>query len=140
MSDKTAHASDRFFSSQANDQPQTALEQYQAATLESSYERASGIRITFGNSSILQVGYAYHKYALSGVSNCLILVFTFGAIVINGQNLRLLLDGILEQRIRELQPFDANRHRPTKESEPVIHTIRWYSMEGLEELVSELED
>ena len=127
MSDKIVSIFDRFSSSKTNEQPKTALESYQAATLER--------KINYSDGRILQIDYNYHKYAVSDVPDCLILVFTIGAVVIDGQNLRLLLDDLLDQRIRALQPFDANRHKPVKEGEPVIHAIRWQSMKSIQELM-----
>ena len=135
MSDKIVSIFDRFSSSKTNEQPKTALESYQAATLERSNKQAFGIKINYSDGRILQIDYNYHKYAVSDVPDCLILVFTIGAVVIDGQNLRLLFDDLLDQRIRALQPFDANRHKPVKEGEPLIHAIRWQSMKAIEELM-----
>lgn len=136
MSDKIISIFDRFSSSKPTDQAETKLEAYQAATLERLNRRSLGIKISYSDGRILQIDYAYLKYVVSDVPEILILVFTIGAVVTKGRNLRLLLDDLLDQKVRSLQPFNPALHKPAKDDSVMIDTIEWQSMKTIQGLMS----
>ena len=116
-----------------NDTPAVVLEPYRAATLERAGRRALWLRVHYSNGDIEQLSYSHRKYDLSTKTERLYISFTTGVVLMDGTNLRMLLDDLQDERIRSLQPFDPARHLPPKEGQPVILAIEWKSSNALKQ-------
>lgn len=116
-----------------NDAPDIVLEPYRAATLERAGRRALSLRVHYSNGDIEQLNYSHRKYDLSTKPERLYISFSTGVVLMDGTNLRMLLDDLQDERIRSLQPFDPARHLSPKEGQPVILAIEWKSSSALKQ-------
>ena len=137
MSDNVVSILNQFTTPKTSSQTTSALESYEAATLEPPHRRAYGIRINYSDGMIAQPDYALYKYTISASSDRLAIFFTIGVAVVTGQNVRSLLDGLLDQRTRSIQAFDPKRHKPLKDGEPRIDRILWQSQKDIDRQIDQ---
>jgi hypothetical protein len=101
------------------------LKPYAAADVERTSKRVPRFKVYYSNGDVELKNYAYLMDVISVAPEYLALVFTTGALVLKGQNVRSLLDDLQDEQVRTLYPFDENRHLPPEENAAVIDTIEW---------------
>lgn len=110
--------------------PQPEKKPYQAATIQDC--QVKWLRFQLDDGTVHLRPYASIQSIRSATASNLTLIFADGGLFLAGQNLRLLLPDLQDERIRAFgPPFDLNRHRRPDDSAAIIYRVSWGSNEEL---------
>lgn len=92
--------------------------------VEMSKGRSLRLRVYFSNGNVEIFSYSDLKNIFH-LNTGIALRFPDGLVRLLGNNVFPLLDGLQEQAIRALIPFNPNRHEKPEDDTPVIRDIQW---------------
>lgn len=111
------------------DNPKTP---YQAVE-RSADQEVKRIRIHHGNGKIEITRYSDLSTMISIAPDRLGLLFPTGAIFMQGDNLRQLLDDFQDERVRAIYAFRSDVHEEPEEGAVVIYRMEWRTNEQIQE-------
>jgi len=121
------------FSDNASPAMLTSKTPYQAVELATDQE-VKRLRIHHGNGKIEIVRYSDLSTMISIAPDRLGLLFPTGAIFMQGDHLRQLLDDFQDEKVRAIHAFRTDIHGEPDDDAVVIYRMEWRSIEQIQEL------
>lgn len=111
--------------------PEGSKAPYRFAEMDKT-EKSSTLRVHYSNGDTEIVRYVYMTNVLHQASTGSVLIlFNAGGILMTGRNLYSLMEPLENERVRQVRPFDPDRHLEPEDGHPLIESIRWVPLREL---------
>lgn len=103
--------------------------EYRAADIDRTGDRVKRIHVELSNGTIRLISYAYFVEAFSTSDRMMAFLYTQGALLLDGENLRALLPALQDESVTALRAYRPDYHLEPEAGAIVITRLEWQTRE-----------